>query len=146
MATEIPPSSEFAGLTRKVIAYSERFEALVNTSKTRDLTEADWAPIEELVDTGQFVREGVFLGAEAETFGWGTYKDYISSFGKHTDWDGKLRRATETDGLVVLELEERNRRDGRTHISNTVTIYEFGAGGKLEHLDVYVSPIGMREG
>ena len=94
MATEIPPSSEFAGLTRKVIEYSERFHALVDLSKTRELTETDWEPIEALVDTARFERQGVFLGPESETFGWGTYKSHISSFGKHTDWDGKLRRVT----------------------------------------------------
>lgn len=146
MATEIPPSGTFAGLTQKVIAYSERFEALVDLSKTRDLTAADWTGIEELVDTARFERCGVFLGPQSETFGWATYKSYISQFGKHTDWDGKLRRVTEQGNLVVLELEERNRRDGVTDVSNTVTIYEFGPDGKLAHLDVYVSPLGKREG
>jgi hypothetical protein len=146
MATEIPPPSAFTGLTRQVIAYSAAFEALVETSKSRPLTDADWAEIEALVDTGRFERCGVFLGPQSETFGWATYKSYISQFGKHTDWDGKLRRVTEQGNLVVLELEERNRRDGVTDISNTVTIYEFGPDGKLAHLDVYVSPLGKREG
>lgn len=144
MATEIPPSATFAGLTRKVIAYSERFEALVDTAKTRDLTEADWGHIEELVDTAGFERQGVFLGPQSETLTWPEYKGYVTQFARHTDWDGKLRRVTEQGDLVVLELEERNRRDGVTDLSNTVTIYEFGPEGTLRHLDVYVSPLGKR--
>jgi hypothetical protein len=139
MATEIPPSSKFAGLTRNVIAYSEAFEALVEVSKTRALTDADWAQIEALVDIATWERVGVFLTAAVETIDWPTYKGYISQFAKHTNWDGKLRRVTEARNVVVLELEERNSQGGKTDVSNTVTIYAFDGAGKLTNLDVYVA-------
>ena len=48
-------------------------------------------------------------------------------------------------GLVYLELEERNTRDGVTDIANTVTIYEFNSSGKLCKLDVYVAHIAQRQ-
>jgi hypothetical protein len=47
-------------------------------------------------------------------------------------------------GLVFLELEERNTRDGVTDIANTVTIYKFNEASQLIHLDVYVAHIGTR--
>lgn len=144
MATEIPSSSRFTGLTRNVIAYSEAFEALVETSKSRDLTPADWDEIEELVDVAGFERVGMFLTDKTETIDWPTYKSYVSQFAKHTNWDGKLRRVTEKDDLVVLELEERNARGGEVDISNTVTIYHFNPAGKLDHLDVYVAHLEKR--
>ncbi|MBB4858955.1 hypothetical protein HNO88_002281 [Novosphingobium chloroacetimidivorans] len=144
MANEMPHSSQFTGLTRKVIAYSERFAEIIETVKTRALTDADWAPIEQIVDVDTFERQGVFLGAQAETFGWSTYKSYISRYGAGTTWEGTLRRVTETPGLVILELEERNTHGGVMDVSNTVTIYEFDEADKLRHLDVYIMPLEKR--
>jgi len=61
-----------------------------------------------------------------------------------TRWEGTLRRITEVPGLVFLELEERNTRDGVTDVSHTVTIYEFDSADKLLKLDVYVAHIARR--
>lgn len=144
MANEMPPSSEFTGLSRAVIAYSEAFSGIAAKAKAGTLGDADWAEIEALVDVDAFVREGVFAGAEAEVIDWKTYRHYCTKYGGHTDWEGTLRRITEVPGLVVLELEERNTRSGMTHVSNTLTIYEFTDAGKLRRLHVYVSPIGER--
>ena len=55
-----------------------------------------------------------------------------------------MRRITEVPGLVYLELEERNTREGVTDVSNTVTIYEFNQASKLRKLNVYVAHIGTR--
>ena len=149
MATEIPPADQFTGLTRKVMDYGEAFEALVNLSKTRDLTDADWAEIERLVDVPNWERVGRFLTAETETIDWPTYKGYVSQYAKHTDWDATLRRITEGGGpdgggVVIQELQERNTRAGETDIANTVMIYAFNPAGQLAHLDVYVAHIGSR--
>ncbi len=144
MANEIPASSEFTGLSRAVIAYSEAFTRLVGKAKAGTLGDAEWAEIEGLVNTSAFVREGVFLGPQAEVIDWATYRSYVTQYGGYTDWEGTLRRITETPGRVILELEERNTRGGVTDVSNTVTIYEFDAGGKLQHLDVYVMPRGEK--
>lgn len=143
MATGIPPSGQFTGLTRKVIEYSEAFDALVKKAK-QGLTEADWAPLETLIDTANFERVGMFLTDTVETIDWQTYKGYITRYGGFADWDGTLRRVTEGEDLVILELEEHNTRDGVTDISNTVTIYAFNPAGRIEHLDVYVAHLGTR--
>jgi len=144
MATEIPPADQFSGLTRKVMDYSEAFEALVNLSKTRELTDADWAPIERLVDVPNWERVGRFLTAETETIDWPTYKGYVSQYARHTDWDATLRRITEGPDVVIQELQERNTRAGETDIANTVMIYAFNPAGQVTHLDVYVAHIGTR--
>lgn len=143
MATEIPPASQFTGLTRKVMDYGEQFEKLVARAK-QGLTEADWAEIEQLVDVANFERVGVFLTDKVETIDWATYKSYITQYAGYTDWDGKLRRITEGPAVVIQELEERNTRAGVTDIANTVMIYAFNAAGLIDHLDVYVAHIGTR--
>jgi transposase len=50
MANEMPKSDRFTGLARKVMEYSEHFAELVEKSKRSSLSDADWAPIEALVD------------------------------------------------------------------------------------------------
>ncbi len=137
----MPDPDEYSGLSRKVLQYSQAFDAIIEKARESKLTAADWAPLEKLVDTEDYERMGVFLGDEAETIDWQQYKKYISQYAAHTSWDGKLRRVTEVPGLVILELEEHNTVNGVTDISNTVTIYEFNDAGKIDHLDVYVMPL-----
>jgi hypothetical protein len=144
MANEMPDVNRFTGLTRKVMEYSECFAELVAKLKTPGFSEADWRPIETLVDVAHFERVGVFLTQQVETIDWATYKKYIGQYGAATRWEGTLRRITEGPGVVVQELEERNTRDGITDIANTVMIYAFNSEGKLGHLDVYVNPMGKR--
>ena len=144
MANEMPGASEFSGLTRKVIEYSEAFSGLVEKSKTQPLEDADWAAIERLVDVDSYVRMGVFLGPQAEVIDWAQYKYYITQYAAGTSWEGTLRHVTEQSGRVILELEERNARGGVTDVSNTVTIYEFDDAERIRHLDVYVMPLEKR--
>jgi hypothetical protein len=142
VANEMPSSDDYTGLSRNVLRYSEAFAQIVEKAKSRQLTDEDWQPLEELVDVDAYERVGVFLTPKAEVIGWSQYKSYISQYAGGTSWEGTLRHITENPGRVILELEERNTRDGVTDVSNTVTIYEFGDNGKLRHLDVYVMPLG----
>jgi hypothetical protein len=144
MANEMPDSATYTGLSRKVLQYSERFLQIVNKMKQPGFSEANWAQLEELVDVRNFRRVGVFLTARVEVSNWQEYKEFITQYGGMTSWEGTLRRITEVPGLVYLELEERNTRNGVTDISNTVTIYKFNDVGKLSNLDVYVAHIGQR--
>lgn len=144
MANEMPNSASYTGLSRKVLQYSERFLQIVNKIKKPGFSEADWAPLEELVDLQNFQRVGVFLTARVEVSNWKQYKGFITEYGGNTSWEGTLRRITEVPGLVYLELEERNSRNSVTDIANTVTIYKFNEAGKLSNLDVYVAHIGQR--
>ncbi len=144
MANEMPNPENFNGLARKVLQYAERFSDLVTTLKQRNLTDADWAAMEELVDVENFRRHGVFLGDLMEQSTWQEYKAIINQYGGMTSWEGTLRRITEVPGLVFLELEERNTRGGVIDVSNTVTIYQFNGDDKLIKLDVYIGPLGKR--
>ena len=141
MANEMPSSSDFSGLTRKVIAYSEAFAGILEQAKSGPLSDADWNTIEQLVEIDAFERMGVFLGPQAEVIDWPKYRHYVSQYAVGSSWEGTLRQVTEQPGRVILELEERNSREGVTHVSNTVTIYEFDDADKLRHLDVYVMPL-----
>ena len=141
IGNEMPNPDDYTGLSRQVLKYSEAFNQLVPKIKKPEFSDADWAPLEQLVDTDKFVRMGVFLTSRAEVIGWDQYKQYLTQYGGDTLWEGTLRRITEAPKLVILELEERNTRNGVTDISNTVTIYEFDDAEKLVHLDVYVMPL-----
>jgi hypothetical protein len=139
MADEMPPSSDFTGLSRKVIEYSEAFQQVIGQVKAGG--GADWTVFDPIVNTADYERVGTFLTAEAEVIGWDTYKQTITAYGGATDWEGTLRHITEQGNRVILELEERNTRGGETDVSNTVTVYEFDERQKLVHLDVYVMPL-----
>ena len=141
MANEMPASANYSGLSRKVLQYSEHFKRIADRIRQGTVSDADWAPMEELVDVAAFRREGVFLTQRVEVSTWQEYKAIINQYGGMTSWEGTLRRITEVPGLVFLELEERNTRDGITDVSNTVTIYEFNDAGKLRKLDVYVAHV-----
>jgi hypothetical protein len=144
MANEMPRADAFSGLSRKVLEYSEGFAAIVEKLKSGPVSDEDWTDFEKVVDVANFERQGVFLTAKAETCGWAQYKDTISKYGGATDWEGTLRNITEASGRVILELEERNTRDGITDVSNTVTIYEFNEAQQVRHLEVYVMPLGTK--
>jgi hypothetical protein len=66
MANEMPGSASYQGLSRKVLQYSENFLRIVNKIKQSGSSDADWAPLEEIVDMKDFQRVGVFLTNQAE--------------------------------------------------------------------------------
>ncbi|MGB8363446.1 MAG: hypothetical protein ACLQUZ_13095 [Rhizomicrobium sp.] len=138
MAHEIPSSENFTGLSRKVLQYSELFGQIVERLKEPNFSDATWAPLEDLVDVENFVRQGVFLTDKPETIGWQTYKSYITQYGGATHWEATLRHITEGPNRVVLELQERNTRNGFTHVANTVMAYGFDDYGRVKTLEVYV--------
>jgi hypothetical protein len=144
MTNEMPSPDRYTGLSRTVLLYCESFRRLADKIRQKTFTDADWAPIEALVDTANFQREGVFLTGVVELTDWSQYKKLITQYGGMTSWAGSLRRITEVPGLVFLELEEQNTREGVTDVSNTVTIYKFNEAGKLTKLDVYVGHVGKR--
>ena len=121
-------------LTQTVLRYSTIFKEVVAHANEPGFSEASWAPLAELVATDEFERVGAFK----EKMDWKTYIGFITQFAGMAKWNGFFRRVTEVENLVILELEEHNTLNGHTDVSNTVTIYEFNAAGKLRHLDVYL--------
>lgn len=138
MAHEIPSSEEFTGLSRKVLEYSEAFGRVVESLKEPGAPDEVWEPLEKLVDTENFVRQGVFLTAQPETIDWQTYKSYITKYGGATHWEATLRHLTEGPKRVIQELQERNTRNGFTHVANTVMAYGFDEDDRISTLEVYV--------
>ncbi|MFC2017803.1 hypothetical protein ACFLTQ_00675 [Chloroflexota bacterium] len=144
MTNEMPNTENYIGLSRLVLQYADDFSRIVEKLKQGNLSETDWAPIEELVDVDNFQRVGIFLTDQVEVSTWQQYKAIINQYGALTSWEGTLRRITEVHGLVFLELEERNTTGGITDVANTVTIYQFNKADKIIKLDVYVAPLGKR--
>ena len=110
MANEMPSSANYTGLSRKVLLYSERFTQIVNKIKKPGFSQADWGPLEELVDVKGFQRVGVFLTARVEVSNWQEYKGFITQYGGTTSWEGG--RATSRLGADQYGL--RTRRGGLT--------------------------------
>src|ERR1700722_19180077 len=117
MANEMPKSANYKGLSRAVLQYSEQFLQIVNKMKQPGFSEADWAPLEDLVDVANFRRVGVFLTERVEVSNWQEYKQFITQYGGKTSWEGTLRGITGVPGLVFLELEERNMRDAAADVA-----------------------------
>lgn len=143
---QIPASSTFSGLSRKVIEYSERFYQVMDALKQPDIDESIWAPLESLVDTKNFQRQGVFTEQQTEKFGWETYKQFVQNYAAGTHWEGTLRYILEEGRMVVLGLEERSTHGGITMTAKTVTVYWFNDNDKLVNLEVYVMPLGQEGG
>jgi hypothetical protein len=109
MPNEMPKSEGYQGHSRTVLQYSEHFLRIVNKLKQPDFSEADWAPLEELVDVKNFRRLGVFLTDRAEVSNWREYKQLISLYGGMTEWEGTLRRITEVPGLSSSNWKSATR-------------------------------------
>jgi hypothetical protein len=109
MPNEMPKSERYQGHSRTVLQYSEHFLRIVNKLKQPDFSEADWAPLEELVDVKNFRRLGVFLTDRAEVSNWREYKQLISLYGGMTEWEGTLRRITEVPGLSSSNWKSATR-------------------------------------
>jgi len=145
MANEIPSPENYAGLSRLVLQYVDSANRIFEKLKQGEVSETDWASLEELVNVENFQRVGIFLTDKVEVITWQQYKETIKQFGRMFSWEGTFRRITEVPGLVLLELEERNTIEGVMDVSNTVTIYEFDQTDKIIKLDVYVAHLEKRQ-
>ncbi len=142
-ATWWPSDAELArssplhtGRSRTVLEYAAPTGRLVTVAKAPGFTEADWAPLADLVDTANFLRVGAFK----EEMDWAGYLGFLTGLGHHPpDWECTFKRITEHGELVFLELEERNSWSA---ISWCV---ELAAGlpvrrhdGRIRRLDLYL--------
>jgi hypothetical protein len=98
MANEMPDPADYKGLSRQVLQYSATFNQIVQKAKQPGFSQADWAPLEKLVDVDKFERVGVFLSGRVEVITWPQYTKYLSQFAGSTSWEGTLRRITEVPG------------------------------------------------
>ena len=98
-------------------------------------TSAGWAPLAEFVATGDFERVGTWL----EVMNWQQYTEFLTQWAAASmGFDTTVRRVSELQGLVYLEIEERHTRPGGVAVVNSRSVYEFNEDGKIRHLDVYL--------
>ena len=122
-------------LTERVLDFEATVKRLVKAAKNPGFTAADWAPLAELVATGEFERIGTWM----EVMNWPQYTEFMTQWARSSQgFDTVLRRVSELPGLVYLELEERHTRDGGVAAVNSLSVFEFNAAGKIRHLDVYL--------
>lgn len=125
---------DYGGLSRKVLDYSLEMKRMVDAAKQPGFSQASWDGLAHYVNTGKFVRVGNFK----EVMNWADYIAFLTPWAMHSEWEGSFKRVTESGNLVILELEERSRAGSHTSVVNSVSVYEFGADGRIEHLDIYL--------
>ena len=133
-------AQRFSGLSRKAFEYGMCQMRIAERSRRADYSEDEWDALDEFVDKDKFERVGNFK----EVMSYDDMKAFLKKWCLTSTWEGSFKRVHEQDNVVILELEERNTYAGMTTIVNSVSVYEFNAAGKLEHLDVYLqmAPLG----
>lgn len=126
--------NDYSGLSRKVLDYSRITGRLVGEAKKPGFTVDSWAPLRELIDTGNFVRVGNFK----EVMNWDEYVGFLTNWASNSDWECSFKRITEVGNVVFLELEERSRIGDVSNSVNSVSVYEFNKAGKIVRVDVYL--------
>jgi hypothetical protein len=127
-------AQELSGLSRRVLDYSLEMKRMVDAAKQPGFSAESWAGLAEYVNTGKFIRVGNFK----EVMTWADYVAFLTPWAMHSEWEGTFKRVTESGNLVILELEERSKVGGHTSVVNSVSVYEFGEDGRIEHLDIYL--------
>lgn len=126
--------NDYSGKSRVILEYCRIMKNLVDAAKQPGFTEASWAPLAALVDTEKFVRVGNFK----EVMRWADYLAFLTPWAMSSEWECSFKRVTEVGDTVFLELEERAEIGGHKNVVNSLSVYEFDAAGKIEHIDIYL--------
>lgn len=128
-------AERFTGLSRKAIDYGLFQKRIMDRArgKGEGYSPDEWLGLKDFV-TDDFERVGNFK----ETMTLDQMVGFLQAWSPTSDWEGSFKRVTESDNVVVLELEERVNHSGEWSAVNSVSIYEFNDEGKLRHLDVYL--------
>jgi len=126
--------SDYSGLSRRVLEYSELMKRTVDAAKGPGFSVASWDPLAELVAVDVFERVGNFK----EVMNWPDYVEFLTGFATSTDWECSFKRITEANRVVFLELEERIRVDAFNSTVNSLSVYEFDGSDRIRHLDIYL--------
>jgi hypothetical protein len=124
-------------LSETVLKFSAIIEGLASPASEVGLSEADWAPLSELVATDEFQRVGIWR----EEMDWQDYVEFLTLFANAKGFETTVRRITETANLVFYEIEERHIRDGQVNVVNSMSVYEFNGLGEICRLDVYIQGV-----
>lgn len=124
----------YAGPSRKVLEYCLIVKRLVDSAKQPGFSAESWAPLAELVAVDEFERVGNFK----EVMNWQQYVEFLTKWAVSADWECSFKRISESANVVFLELEERSSVGDFKSSVNSLSVYEFDAGGKIRHVDVYL--------
>jgi hypothetical protein len=128
---------ETEDLSALVLEYSKRIRELVDAVKVGPQAgEAALARLADMVNTDRFERVGTYR----ECVGWDEYCKLLMDWGAEFNWDCHVRRVSQCPGYVLLELTEFGEYVPKKEmdIVCSLSIYEFGDNGKIDHLDVYL--------
>jgi hypothetical protein len=121
-------------LSAKVMEYDRIVSRVVRVAKEPGFSQADWAPLADLVAVDEFERVGIWR----ETMTWQEYTDFLTRWAASKGFETTLRRISEVPPLVYFEVEERHLKDDNVTIVNSMSVFEFNEAGKIRHLDVYL--------
>ena len=126
---------DYTGFSRLVLEYSIATKEMNKKCKEPGFKDEEWDVFfSRFFDTENFQR----IGHLKEVMDYPTYLKFQTQWAPISEWEGSFKRITESDNVVVLELEERATFDGQTNVVNTVSIYEFNETGRVYRLDVYL--------
>jgi len=113
---------------------SLRFSEMVEERATgKGCTEADWAPVGELVAIDKFERIGAYL----EVMTWKEYVKFLTQWAGSTRFESTVKRISEIGRVVFYEIEERHYKGDDFIRKNVIAVYEFDDKNKIRHLDIY---------
>lgn len=119
----------------KVLAYTDCIKRTVERAKEPGFDENGWDELAQMLDVATFER----VGNDKVVMSWDVYRGLLMQWATTTDFWAEFHRISEVGDRVYLELTEHNcPRGGTETVVNSCTVYQFGAGGKLVHLDIYL--------
>jgi limonene-1,2-epoxide hydrolase len=128
-------------LVAKVLEYESIFKRVAATAKRPGFSQADWAPLAELIAVDEFERVGIWR----DTMSWNEYADMLTEFTKANDFETSRQRLAEAGGRVYFDKEERHIKGDNVIVVNSMSVYEFNEDGKIRHLDVYIQGLPANE-
>jgi hypothetical protein len=127
-------AQEKGELSQLVLTYSDVMKRILDSAKGNpSFSVASWAPLAELVDVEKFERVGPFK----EVVNWQEYAELLTNWSIRSGWDVRVRRITEHDNVVFLELAEFSTHADVDDSIYSLSVYELD-NKKIRHLDVYM--------
>jgi hypothetical protein len=119
--------------TRLALSFCELGERLSKLPGKTELTDADCAPLADLVATDQFRRVGIWREEQS----WPEYLAYMKAWAGKTALRTELRRVNEAGAHVFVEMAEYIVRGDVESSKNSMMVFTFDDGNRICGLNVY---------
>jgi hypothetical protein len=117
------------------LRYTQVMKRLVDSAKIDPKFSPDsWGSLAEFVDTKTFERVGTWK----EVVRWPNYTRLLTDWALRSEWYPRVRRVTEHNGVVFLELSEVGKYAQMTDSIYSMSVYEYNTDKKLHRLDIYM--------